>query len=153
MARRLRISHAPGHRSRAVVLARVQALWRQHPDYTVKQIIAHMGPTLPLGTTRAERLLKDCRACAARRSAIHQKVGWSIDRRTTVRIRIAALWKKHPEFTAHQVIEKLGPGPFMTVKWVQHILKACWRASARHSPKQSRTGRRLYYSWRARPRE
>src|ERR1017187_5634009 len=63
-----------------------------------------------------------------------------------------ALWKKHPEFTAKQVIEKLGPKPFMTVKWVQQIMKECWRASARHSPKQWRKGRRFYHSWRGRPR-
>ena len=71
---------------------------------------------------------------------------------TVVRARVRALWKEHPEFTAKQVIETLGPGPFMTVKWVQQIMKECWRATARPSPKHWRKGRRFYHSWRARYR-
>jgi hypothetical protein len=70
--------------------------------------------------------------------------------RTAERIRISAFWKKHPEFTAKRVIDQLGPGPFLTVNWVQKIMKECWRTSARHSPKQSLKGRRFYHSWRGR---
>jgi hypothetical protein len=36
----------------------------------------------------------------------------------------------------------------MTVKWVQQIMKECWRASGRHSAKQWRKVRRFYHSWR-----
>jgi hypothetical protein len=77
----------------------------------------------PLGSTRACRLLRECHVAAAQRSSAQKQVGWYFDCRTTARIRISAIWKTHPEFTAQQVIETLGPGPFMTVKWVQQILK------------------------------
>ncbi len=130
---------------------RVQSLWEDHPGYTVKQLIAASGPSHPLGTTRAQTLLRECRATAAKRSALHQQVGWPLDRRTTARIRIAALWKRHPEYTAQQVIRALGPAPFLTVPWVQRILKECSRACGRNSREDWRIGRRRYHSWRARP--
>jgi DNA invertase Pin-like site-specific DNA recombinase len=151
MTRRLGLTHPRGHLLRAEARARVETLWNQHPDYTVKQIIAHLGPTRPLGTTRAERLLRDCRATAAQRSALHKQVGWPIDRRTTARIRIGQLWQRHPEFTAQQVLRTLGPGPFMTVPWVQRVMRECWRASRRHRGKEWLTGRRRYNTGRRRP--
>jgi hypothetical protein len=89
---------------------------------------------------------------AAKRSPAQRQIGWQLDRRTAARIKLSAIWKKHPEFTAKQVIEKLGPGPFMTVKWVQQVMKECWRASKRLSPIGWRKGRRFYYSWRGRDR-
>jgi DNA invertase Pin-like site-specific DNA recombinase len=153
MGLRLGLHHPPGHLRREVVQARVRALWTEHPEFTAKQVIASLGLEHPLGFTRAWKLLRECRMAAAKRSSAQKQIGWQLDRRIAARIRISAIWKKHPEFTAREVIEKLGPGPFMTVKWVQQILKECWRASARHSPKQWRKGRRFYHSWRGRHRE
>jgi DNA invertase Pin-like site-specific DNA recombinase len=153
MALRLGLHHPPGHLRREMVQARVVALWEEHPEYTAKQVIASIGLEHPLGITRAWRLLRECRIAAAKRSSAQKQIGWYLDHRTAARIRINAIWQKHPEFTAKQVIEKLESGPVMTVKWVQKIMKECWRASARHSPKQWRKGRRFHNSWRGRHRE
>src|SRR5581483_5622529 len=150
MARRLRLTHPVGHLPRAVGLTRVRALWKNHPHYTVKQLIASSGPLYPLGTTRVERWVRALRAAVANRSAVHQQVGWPLDCRTVTRIRIGALWQRHPQFTARQVIQTLGPGPFLTNPWVQRILRECWRASRRRSRIECLNGRRCYPSWRAR---
>jgi hypothetical protein len=149
MARRLGLAHPLGHLPQAVARARVEALWKKHPYYTAKQLIAVSGSEHPLGTTRAERYVRALRAAAAKRSGVHQQVGWPLDRRTMARTRIAALWKRRPHITAKQVIRTLGQGPFMTVRWVQHIMKECWRASGRHSAKEWQKGRRRYNSGHA----
>jgi hypothetical protein len=65
---------------------------------------------------------------------VWKQIGWYLDCRTAARIRISGIWMKHPKFTAKQVIEKLGPGPFMRLKWVRQIMKECRRPSAKHSP-------------------
>jgi DNA invertase Pin-like site-specific DNA recombinase len=150
MAIRLRLHHPPGHLRRQVVKDRVNAIWQEHPEFTAKQVIASLGPEYPLGSTRALQLLKECRTAAAKRSSAQKQIGWQLDCRTAARIRISAIWKKHPEFTARQIIYKLGPGPLVTVKWVRQILRECWCASAKLSPKQRRIGRRVYSPWRAR---
>jgi hypothetical protein len=43
------------------------------------------------------------------------------------------------------VLKELGPGHTVRVKWVQQIMRECWRAAARRSPKQWRIGRRFYW--------
>ncbi len=35
----------------------------------------------------------------------------------------SAIWRRHPEFTARQVIRNLGPKHQVTVPWVQKILR------------------------------
>src|SRR6516164_3671586 len=84
----------------------------------------------------------------ARRSPTYQQVGWRVDRKTVARVRISAVWRRHPEFTAKRVIKHLAPKHSLRVPWVQHILRDCWRAGARLSAKQWRTGRRIYSPWR-----
>jgi hypothetical protein len=58
------------------------------------------------------------------------------------RIRISEIWKRRPEFTGRQVIEKLGTEHRVRLPWVQKILSDCWKASARHNAEQQRIGRR-----------
>jgi hypothetical protein len=36
---------------------------------------------------------------------MHKHVGWRLDRWTATRIRVSAIWKQHPEFSAKQLIE------------------------------------------------
>jgi len=150
MAARLGINHPLARIRPALARALVYEIWKQHPEFTGKQVIASLGPTHPLGTTRAEALLRHYRGAAAERSSACKRIGWPLDCHTAARIRISAIWKKHPEFTAQQVIEKLGSDPFLTVSWVRQIMKDCWRASAKHSPKKWLKGRRFYHSWRGR---
>jgi DNA invertase Pin-like site-specific DNA recombinase len=152
MGRRLGLHHPPDPLRSDVFQERVSAIWKEHPEFTAKQLIASLGLEHTLGVTRAEKLLRECRMAAARHSSLQQQLGWYLDCRTAARIRISALWKEHPEFTAKQVIEKLGPGPPMKVIWVQQIMRECWRLSARHGSKQWRKGRRFYNPWRGRCR-
>ena len=153
MALRLGIQHPDGFPRREVVKARVRAIWKEHPEFTAKQLRAAAGLEHPIGFKRAWTLLKECRTAAASRSSAQKRVSWYIDCRTTARIRISDVWKKHPELTAKEMIAKLGPGPFMTVGWVQKIMNECWKASTRHSTKQLRIGRRHYNPWRWSDRE
>jgi DNA invertase Pin-like site-specific DNA recombinase len=150
MALRLGLHHPPGRLLWEMARAKVHAIWRENPEVTAKQVIATLGREDRLGISRAWALLRDCRKAAAKRSRAHRQVGWYLDGRTAARIRVSAIWKRHPEFTAKQVIRKLGPEGHVRVRWVQQIMNECWRASARHSPKQWRIGRRFYNSWRAR---
>jgi DNA invertase Pin-like site-specific DNA recombinase len=152
MALRLGLHPPPGRLRREVAQARVRAIWNEHPEFTAKQVRASVGLEHPLGFARTYKLLRECRMAAAKRGLAQKQIGWYLDCRTAARIRISAIWKKHPEFTAKQVIEKLGPGPFMRLKWVQQIMKECRRASGRHSSEQRRTGRRIYCARRGRYR-
>jgi DNA invertase Pin-like site-specific DNA recombinase len=152
IAVRLRLREKPPRVPREVIQGRVDAIWWSHPACTGQQVVEMLKPEHSVCIARAWHFLRNCREAAAKRSRVQREMGWRLDQRTAARIRISAIWKKHPEFTAKQVIAKLGPGPFMTVRWVQQVLKECWRASARHSPRQWRKGRRFYHSWRHRHR-
>jgi hypothetical protein len=74
---------------------------------------------------------------------MYEQVGWYLDCLTAARIRVSAIWKRHPEFTASQVMKKLGPRYPVRLGWVSKIMKQCSRASASHSAQQWRTGRGL----------
>jgi hypothetical protein len=53
MARRLGLDHPPGYLKDDVVRARVQAIWRQHPECTPTHVVASMGAAHSLGLERA----------------------------------------------------------------------------------------------------
>ena len=112
MGRRLGLSHPPGTVPYEVVQARVWAIWKEHPEITSKQLRAIARLDHPLGAENAFRLLKACRIAAANRSPVHRRIGWHIDCRTPTRIRISKILRRHPKYSAAQVIEELGPGPF-----------------------------------------
>jgi DNA invertase Pin-like site-specific DNA recombinase len=152
MASRLGLPLPPIPLSSVVLRARVREIWKQRPEVTARQVIESLGTERPAGFQRVWKLLKECRLAAAKRSPAQKRMGWQLDRRTAARIRVSAIWKRHPEFTAKQVIKSLGPEHSVRVPWVQKILRECWRASARHSEKQWRTGRRFYWSRRGRLR-
>lgn len=144
MACRLKLRERTAKVPIEVIQARVHALWKQRPDITAKQVLASLGPEYPLGFTRAWVLLRNCRLAAAKRSPAQRQMGWRLDRKTAERIRISAIWKRHPEFTARQVIKNLRLKSSVSVAWVQKILRECYRASARRSSKQQLIGRRIY---------
>ena len=144
MAVRLKLREKPVKFSRTALQARVLEIWKQRPDCTVAQLIARMRPSQPIGTTRAEFYLRNCRHAAAQRSPVQQQMRWPVDRKTASRIRISALWQRHPHFTARQIIDRLGPKHVEKVPWVQQMLRKCWRTSARPTPQQWLIGRRRY---------
>jgi DNA invertase Pin-like site-specific DNA recombinase len=129
-ARRLGLSPPPGQVPQAVVQARVRQLWKQNPEITGAQLRATAGLDHPLGFINSYRFLKECRLAAAARSAIHKQRKWNVDQRTTVRIRISAIWKRNPKFTELQVIRELGPGRSISPKWVKRVLSECRSVSA-----------------------
>jgi hypothetical protein len=144
MARRLGLDHPLARIPETFARARVRALFKVRPNLTGKEVVANMGTAHPLWDRRAYALLKECRQEAARRSPVHTQVGWYLDHRTATRIRIGELWKRHPELTGRQVIEKLKLGPDAPLKWVQHIMHDCWKAHTKPIPKQRRIGRKFY---------
>jgi DNA invertase Pin-like site-specific DNA recombinase len=152
MARRLKLDHPVAYMPQKLARARVRALWKDQPYLTAPQVVAAVSAGAPrrLDLRRAYPLIRECREEAARRSQIHQKAGWSVDMRTATRIRISELWKRHPEFTAKQIIDQLGglPRGHAREKWVQNVLHECWRVSAKVGPKRSRVGRKTLNPWR-----
>jgi DNA invertase Pin-like site-specific DNA recombinase len=146
MAIRLGIYHPLSFLKHEVARARVRAVWKQHPEFSGRQVAVSAGLDRPLGETRTDRLLRECRLAAAKRDPLHRLAGWHMDRYTAARIRIGAIWKRHPEFTAKQVIARLEPKHTVRLPWVQQILRECWRAYGRSRRKQH--GRRPYAPWR-----
>jgi hypothetical protein len=81
------------------------------------------------------------------RVVAQKQMRWPLDRWTAARVRISAIWKRHPEFTAKQVMRKLEPEQAVRAGFVQRVMRQCWRASVRVSAKQRLTGRRVYSPW------
>ena len=152
MALRVGLHPPPARLSRSVARARVQAAWKEHPDLTAKQLIASSGLKHILGFTRAWAYLRECRVAAAKRCRMYTKAGWHLDRWTAARVRVSAMWQQHPEYTAKQLMEKLGPEYPVRLKWVQQVMKECWRASRKRTREQWQVGRRSYDPWRSRDR-
>ncbi len=148
MARRLGIHHPVGYLKDAAVLARVQAIWTEQPHCTAKDIVAGCALEHPLGVKRAGLMLTSVRRAAALRSAVHRKVGWPIDRWTTLRIRIGEILKHHPEFTGPQVLERLGPEGAPRLMWVWQVMSEVHEATHRPSAHARRQGRRFHPLWR-----
>jgi DNA invertase Pin-like site-specific DNA recombinase len=138
MACRLRLNHPPATLRLDTARARIQALWKQHPELTGKQVIASLGLSHQhlLGIYRARQLLRECRLAAAERSPVHKKVGWWLDRRTAERIRISEICKRHPEYTAGQVLKALGPKHSVRIRWINQVMNECWPALGRHGARQ-----------------
>jgi DNA invertase Pin-like site-specific DNA recombinase len=132
-----------------VLQARVREILKQHPGITLEQMRQRVRADYPLSRPRAGVLLRSCRQAAAGCNRMQRLIGWRVDRHTAARLRIAALWLRHPEFTAMQVTkqvrEDLRPEHTVHARWVEGVLKDCWRGCTKHSPKWQGCGRRLYY--------
>jgi DNA invertase Pin-like site-specific DNA recombinase len=146
MASRLKLPVPPPVRvSREVLWTSARAVLEGRPDCTTYQLMAAVRTDHPIGTTRALEILRSFRRSVAGRSAFQMRLRWPLDRRIATRVRIATIWKQHPDYSAQQVMRAIGPvGHSVKVPWIQRILKRCWLRSARHSPEQLRIGRRRY---------
>ncbi len=154
MARRLGLDHPPGYLKDDVVEARVRTIWRAHPDCTVSDVVARAGLEHPLGVRRAGLILKRVRRAAAARSAVHRRVGWHVDRRTPMRIRIGKILEHEPDLTGRQVIEKLSTDAPPRLHWVWQVMSEYHWAAQRPSLHAQRQGRRFCNLWRPkRPRK
>lgn len=144
MACRLGLRPPPPRRLPSELLrARARAVWREHPDFTTRQLMEALRPECPVGCGQASALVRSFRRAAARHCAAHKQLGWRLDRRTATRIRISAIWKRHPEYTAGRVIDNLAPVTHsVKVQWVKTILRGCRRVYHRSGPRPKRIARR-----------
>jgi DNA invertase Pin-like site-specific DNA recombinase len=138
IAVRLGLREKPIRVPRKVLQERVEALWRSHPDCTGREVVEMLKPEHSICIARAWAFLRNCREAAAKQSPALRGMAWQLDRRTAARIRIGAIWERHPEFTAHQVLKELGPKHSVGIRWVQQILRECWQATARLNSKRRR---------------
>jgi DNA invertase Pin-like site-specific DNA recombinase len=132
----LGLDHPGGSVPTAVVRARVSEIWKANPDITSKEVRASARLAHPLGADLAFRFLKECRFATAKRSPVHNKRNWPIDCRTHTRIRISEILKRHPKCTVLQAIERLGPGRFRRIRWVELVMAECRSSAARQKNKQ-----------------
>ena len=144
VACRLGLRERPIHVPLEVLQERVREIWKEDPGVIPREVRAKMVSPCSIGTSRAERLLRNCRRVAADRSPVHRQIGWPLDRKTVARIAIGAIWKRHPEWTAKQVIRRLDPKHHVTLPWVQRVMRQCSRAFTRESREAWRIGRRKY---------
>jgi DNA invertase Pin-like site-specific DNA recombinase len=142
IAVRLKLREKPIRVPRKVLQERVDAIWRSRPDCTAQQVVEMLKPEHSVCIIRASAFLRTSRQMAAQRSRAQRQMGWRLDRRTAARIRISTIWMRHPEFTAKQIIEKLGPKHSVRLPWVQKVMRQCWRVSARPEPAAWLAGRR-----------
>lgn len=142
IAVRLNLREKPIRVPRKVLQERVDAIWRSRPDCTAEQIVEMLKPEHSICIIRASAFLRTSRQAAAQRSRAQREMHWRLDRCTAARIRIGAIWKRHPEFTAKQVIKKLGSKHSVRLPWVQGVMRQCWRVSARPGPVAWLAGRR-----------
>ena len=143
MALRLGIHH-PRRMPHPAARSAVRAIWERRPEVSGEEVLAILRPEHIISVGRVHALLRECRVGAVGRSQIQRQVGWRIDSHTAARVRVSSIWKRHPELTAQQVLERLGPQYTMNIRFVQRTLKQCWVASDRHSREQLRVGRRVY---------
>jgi hypothetical protein len=139
----LGLDHPGGSVPAAIVRAGVREIWKKDPEISSKQVRARARLAHPLGADLAFRFLKECRLAAARRSYVHNKRNWPIDCRTYTRIRIGEVVRRSPKSTVLQVIEKLGPGRFRRIRWVELVMAECRSNAAMQKNKRLHRRHRL----------
>jgi DNA invertase Pin-like site-specific DNA recombinase len=149
MALRLEIHH-PRRMPPAAARSAVRAIWKHRPGVSGGQVYAILRCEHVISVGRVHALLRECRMAVVRRSPIQKRIGWRMDYHTAARVHVASIWKRHPEFTGKQVLEKLGSQYPVNIRFVQRVLKRCWVAYGRRSRREMRVGRRVYGSWRGR---
>jgi hypothetical protein len=149
MSLRLGIHH-PRRMPSAVARSAVRAIWEHRPEVSGREVFAILRCEHVIGIGRVHALLRECRAAAVRRSPVQRRIGWRMDHYTAARVHVGGVWKRHPELTAKQVLEKLGSQYPVDMRCVERVLKQCWVAFGTHSRQELRVGLRAYGSWRRR---
>ena len=130
-----------------VLKIRVRAILKQRPDITVMKMMKTLRREYPIRDSRACELMRSCRQEVFGRNRMQKRIGWQVDCRTAARLRIAAIWRRHPDFTvrqiAKQVRNELRPKHTLGVLWVEGILRDCRRGFTRHRPRRPRAARRV----------
>jgi hypothetical protein len=137
MALRLQLTHPTAYMADDVARERVRALWRAQPNLTASKIadLVSEGSPRRLDWRRASAFIREYREQIAKRSEVHHKLGWAMGTRTADRIRIAKIWKRHPDYTGKQIIEKI-KGPLsarVPLKFVWAVMHDCRQLSLTNS--------------------
>jgi len=143
MAERLRLNHPTLAALRREDRAEVQDIWQQHPGMTIKEVTASFRRRhhRPIGIHIVKTSVRECRLAAANRSRVYKRAGWLTDRWTAERIQIIAICKRHPDYTATQVLKALWPAHSPRVKleyrrkWISETMNDCWEALGRRGPR------------------
>jgi DNA invertase Pin-like site-specific DNA recombinase len=155
MAERLGINHPLAYIPDRIAKPRIRALFAANPYITAREVVAELRKNSPyrIYIYRAFAFLKEIRRQAADRSPVHKKVGWFIDDRTVIRIRIGEAWKKHPEYTGKQMCETLRAvlPEYVTVNWTLKVMHECWYAYATSRQRRAGVGRCALNPWRNHP--
>lgn len=156
VARRLGMNHPKAVMRIDEARLRVRAIWKQHPGFTAMQVVRSLDPRFRryLGIRRISLLLLEFRLASAKRSEVHRKVGWRINKRTKPggvgwwideftadRIRIAEICKRYPDYNATQVLKALQMARPLKQKrlsrrrWVSSVMNQCWEALGSRGPR------------------
>jgi DNA invertase Pin-like site-specific DNA recombinase len=149
LACRLRLRERHPRIRGAALRARIDAIWKRCPEVTGEQVVAGLKPEISICIGTAFKLLRRCRKVAASHCPLYKRAGWRLDHRSAARIRIVSIWRLHPDFTAREVIQSMGPKYSVSIPWVQRVLRQCCRTK-RQTPAERLIGRRHYNGWRAR---
>jgi DNA invertase Pin-like site-specific DNA recombinase len=134
-SRLLGLDHPLSFMKNDFVRDRVKALWKEHPDCTIAQVIESMGAEQRLGTVRAGAHLRAIRVAVAKKKCrAHTWVERS-DRWTAARIRIVEILKRQPHLSGKQVLETLGPGFTVRVHWILQVMRQFRQASGNPTQK------------------
>ena len=90
-----------------VLKIRVRAILKQRPDITVMKMMKTLRREYPIRDSRACELMRSCRQEVFGRNRMQKRIGWQVDCRTAARLRIAAIWRRHPDFTVRQIAKQV----------------------------------------------
>jgi len=147
MCCRLGLPYRRGNTPPKILKAHVFAVLRRQPDLTVPQMEERLGPNYPVSDYRLYALMTSYRRAAFGRNPMQRQLRWPIDLRTAARVRIAEIWKQHPEYTTRQVtmrvrLELRPVGHTLEQTWVRVILRECRRGSLCY-PRKRRSNRQV----------
>jgi DNA invertase Pin-like site-specific DNA recombinase len=145
MAVRLGLKLKPWILSEKRLTSQVRTILRQHPDWTSRQVMTSLSST-PAARNRVLNAAQRIREGIARQDPVYRRMHWPVDRKIMARIRIHAIWRRHPEFDAQRVLAALGPQATVCLAWVRKILRDCFKHQKGLTSEERRLGRRIYGS-------
>ena len=145
MARRLKLELKPWILSEKQLTREVRTILRQHPHWTAGQVTTSLSAT-PVARNRVLATALRIREGIAGRTPLYRRMRWPNDRWMVARLRIYAIWRRHPEFGGQRVLEVLGPQINLRLEWVRKILRDCFKRQKGRTSEERRLGRRIYGS-------
>jgi DNA invertase Pin-like site-specific DNA recombinase len=111
MATRLGLDHPLARMPEMFARTRVAELFRLRPNLTGAQVVANMGTAHPLWIRRAYALLKECRRDAAKRSPVHNQVGWYLVTELPIEFGLASCGSGSRTSRENRLLRSFSSGP------------------------------------------